>query len=466
MVPLLLTAIVMAAAPIPALIRVDPAHDATITRPDLNNGVTVTKVEVVVVSTLNQAATALATALSGGSRDIVVELARGPHRVPSGGLRLTHEHTPAHASHVVSWQCEAGAGSCSVHGAYTKSWCAYVHMCAHVRACTYICMCSACPPTPCSMTPHLTCGQRPLPGLPCVPGPTGYLLGGDPITGWLPCTAIDCPTKGTMVAPTPVALKNTRLRHLYVDGVRANRTRTNATRYNLQYAQGAALDNHHHQVHHPQPLHPDSGCAGDYGEHIGDPVCCGQKGAISHAADICPKSVPHCHGFVQNHAMGVCRTAPSPPSPQPPPGPPMPSGSMGYIARGGNLSGWVANPDDIEFVYSGVGANWGEARCAVENIDSSAGAITMQQPCMWNLYHRPWQPVRTQTPPYIDNIRADLASPGQVYFDRAKGQVLYIPLPGQDLANASVVAAVEETLLLHNGTAQHTWNGVTFEYVI
>ena len=64
---------------------------------------------------------------------------------------------------------------------------------------------------------------------------------------------------------------------------------------------------------------------------------------------------------------------------------------MGYTATRGSLSGWATNnPEDIEFVYSSVGANWGEARCAVERISGSSGnQVVMQQPCMWNLFHRP-----------------------------------------------------------------------------
>jgi hypothetical protein len=90
------------------------------------------------------------------------------------------------------------------------------------------------------------------------------------------------------------------------------------------------------------------------------------------------------------------------------------------------------------------------------------GSIVMQQPCMWNLYHRPWQPAKGQPPPFIDNIKTELRE-GQVYIDRAASQIFYVPLPTQDMASASAVVAVEETLLLHNGTAQHSWQGVTCE---
>ena len=31
--------------------------------------------------------------------------------------------------------------------------------------------------------------------------------------------------------------------------------------------------------------------------------------------------------------------------------------------------------------------------------------ITMQQPCHWNLYHRPWQPAKDAAPQYVENLR-------------------------------------------------------------
>ena len=59
----------------------------------------------------------------------------------------------------------------------------------------------------------------------------------------------------------------------------------------------------------------------------------------------------------------------------------------------GNLSRFQ-NAEDIEFVYPDTENNWAEARCSVQSIDSKRMRIIMQQPCHWNLYHRPWQPAK------------------------------------------------------------------------
>ena len=87
----------------------------------------------------------------------------------------------------------------------------------------------------------------------------------------------------------------------------------------------------------------------------------------------------------------------------------------------------------------------------------------MKQPCMWNLCH-PWQPAKGTPPPLVDNVRTELKSPGQVYFDWKAGEVYYVPLPGQDMTKASAVVAVEEQLVAHSGTARHLWHGVVFEF--
>ena len=136
-----------------------------------------------VVNTLGEAADMLASALAEPTGrwgdDVVVELAAGAHRVPPGGLVLTLAHTPDGRGRRVLWRCGGGAGSCSVHG-------------------------------------------------------------GEAVSGWKRCSDPGCPA-GAVVAPLPDALKGKRLRHLYVDGVRANRTRTNATRFGLRFGLNATV---------------------------------------------------------------------------------------------------------------------------------------------------------------------------------------------------------------------------------
>ena len=57
-----------------------------------------------------------------------------------------------------------------------------------------------------------------------------------------------------------------------------------------------------------------------------------------------------------------------------------------------------------------------------------------------------------------------LSTPGQWYHDRAGAQVLYFPLPGEDMTKATAVLAVEEVLVNHVGLSKHEWSGVAFEF--
>ena len=91
--------------------------------------------------------------------------------------------------------------------------------------------------------------------------------------------------------------------------------------------------------------------------------------------------------------------------------------------------------------------------------------LNMKQPCFWNLVHRPWQPISGDPPITVENVREHLSTPGQWYLDRARGEILYFPLPGQKLADVAVVVAVEEKLVsVVEGGARQKFSGLTFSY--
>lgn len=47
-------------------------------------------------------------------------------------------------------------------------------------------------------------------------------------------------------------------------------------------------------------------CAGHHGSSVGDPVCCGQRGAIDRRAVTCPRRAPTCVGYVGGVSWGQC----------------------------------------------------------------------------------------------------------------------------------------------------------------
>ena len=67
------------------------------------------------MSTVEQAQHQLRAALAQGSRDVVIELLPGNHRVAEGGLVITAEDSPFEDRHTVVWRGSAGS-ALSGHG--------------------------------------------------------------------------------------------------------------------------------------------------------------------------------------------------------------------------------------------------------------------------------------------------------------------------------------------------------------
>lgn len=272
------------------------------------------------------------------------------------------------------------------------------------------------------------------------------VTGGIQVTGWKPTDDPALP-KGVMEAPVPSSWAGKRARHLYVGGARANRTRSSKTfcisndslitgsaeplswpnpedvEFGWPGAAGSGWSEprcgaqsvvaHTGPGCSPDPDGTGKACAADHGK---DTPCCGQKsdpGTKVSSQYQCPAAQPKCVDYVYDHHYGHCvGTAPTPPP-------------------HGNTSG---------------------------------ARIVMRQPCFWNLVHRPFQPIKTIPPTWVENVKGDLASPGEFYYDTAGRKIFYYPHTGENMATLPAILAVEEVLVLHNSTAQHQWIGITFEY--
>ena len=147
--------------------------------------------EVATATSLAAAADQIASILQSGSRNIIVHLPPGRIRVPPGGLQLTSRHTPPNPAHTVTWLGQvantgAGARRRHVHSSSASS------------------------------------------------NSTTRIHGGVNLTGWTLSTDPSMPA-GVYTAPVPAELKGKRLRHLFVNGRRANRTKANASVYNFTF---------------------------------------------------------------------------------------------------------------------------------------------------------------------------------------------------------------------------------------
>lgn len=64
----------------------------------------------------------------------------------------------------------------------------------------------------------------------------------------------------------------------------------------------------------------------------------------------------------------------------------------------------------------------------------------------------------------LENIFEALTEPGEWYLDRPTGKLYYIPLPGEDIATAEVVAPHLQSLLLLEGATNIRFDGLTFAH--
>ena len=65
---------------------------------------------------------------------------------------------------------------------------------------------------------------------------------------------------------------------------------------------------------------------------------------------------------------------------------------------------------------------------------------------------------------WIENFRAALDAPGEWFLDKAKGEVLYMPLPGEDMTKAEVIAPVADKFLVMKGAKKVSFESISFQY--
>ncbi len=102
---------------------------------------------------------------------------------------------------------------------------------------------------------------------------------------------------------------------------------------------------------------------------------------------------------------------------------------------------------------------WTVTQCRIEDLNDRYRAVKIRAHAAYPFNERePDQRI------WFENYRAALDAPGEWYLDREKGQVLYRPLPGEELEKCEFVAPVAEKFLLVKGASQTTFRGLAFRY--
>jgi hypothetical protein len=133
-------------------------------------------------------------------------------------------------------------------------------------------------------------------------------------------------------------------------------------------------------------------------------------------------------------------------------------------------------PPGAELVFSQSTSPWTEPRCAVES--STPTAITMKQPCWFNLVHKACGQNANGPPTYIEGVAATAAStaPGHWSLSADTNYVYYRPLPDESLATTAttttkttttidaVVPKLEVLVRIGKGADGTSFSGFTFEH--
>jgi len=138
------------------------------------------------------------------------------------------------------------------------------------------------------------------------------------------------------------------------------------------------------------------------------------------------------------------------------------SGDDGYTTTAATMADWK-RPGDLEFCYV---CAWAHTRCKVQDIrrDGDHAVITMRQPQFTYAKTKEGVNVASHVDQvYLENALELLDEPGEWYLDQDAGIVYYLPNPGEDMTEISVVAPALESLLEVVGDVDQPVHNIQFE---
>ncbi|MEI6502324.1 MAG: right-handed parallel beta-helix repeat-containing protein, partial [Armatimonadota bacterium] len=102
-----------------------------------------------------------------------------------------------------------------------------------------------------------------------------------------------------------------------------------------------------------------------------------------------------------------------------------------FAYKPGEIKRW-ADMDDANVV---VFHSWETSRLRIKELDEQQNVVTFTGGAAW-----PFGDWGKNQRYYVEQIREALDAPGEWYLDRKAGQLLYYPMPGEDMKTATVVA--------------------------
>jgi hypothetical protein len=115
---------------------------------------------------------------------------------------------------------------------------------------------------------------------------------------------------------------------------------------------------------------------------------------------------------------------------------------LAFRFKPGDIKPSINRDDAVVVVYQ----SWEVGHQRIASVDEAQHVVTFRSPLPWAFDY--WgDKVRY----FVENVPEALDSPGEWYLDRKSGTLSYVPMPGEDLTKATVVAPVAKQLILLSG---------------
>jgi hypothetical protein len=102
---------------------------------------------------------------------------------------------------------------------------------------------------------------------------------------------------------------------------------------------------------------------------------------------------------------------------------------------------------------------WAVGQCRIKALDDNTQAVQIKGRAAY-----PFVEFEPDQRYWMENFRAALDAPGEWFLDRAKGELLYMPLPDEDMTKAEVIAPLADKFLVIKGAKDVQFKGISFQY--
>lgn len=102
---------------------------------------------------------------------------------------------------------------------------------------------------------------------------------------------------------------------------------------------------------------------------------------------------------------------------------------------------------------------WAVGQCRIKALNDDALAVQIKGRSRY-----PFVEFEPDQRFWMENFRAALDAPGEWFLDKAKGELFYHPLPGEDMTQAEVIAPVVDKFIIMKGASEVRFEGISFRH--